>query len=310
VNVPHKIIKKFGNDYVEAGSSSHKELRLYCPMCSVRKGTPDRKRKLYVNPVTLNFICFRCGYSGNVNRDYKSDSYDYEEDMNYEASSLIKDIQSVINSGDYAEDLVIPIEPVEEGRYAKEYLTNRGFTVDQMRYYDMRLGNSRKEFGRIIIPNKVDKLVYTDFYSARTFIDEIPKYHNPSVRKKSEIVFNLHRISDGDTVILVEGALTAVAAGHNAVASLGKTLSVSQASQIASKHPKKIYVNYDYGTLSESNNACSLLQSMLPDTEIIQVIMSTDKDAADLSRDEYAEILNNSRAYNSVIKEMEELISS
>ena len=112
-------------------------------------------------------------------------------------------------------------------------MLNRGFTMEQLLYYDLRVGTLDMEFGRVIIPNQVSKLIYRDFYAARSFIGQEPKYHNPFGINKSQIVFNLHRIKENDTIILVEGPLTAIAAGYHAVASLAKALSAEQASQLA-----------------------------------------------------------------------------
>lgn len=307
-NIPYKIIALFGPNYIKYNSKAH-EVRYYCPECASRKGTPDLSGHLYVNTKSLKYHCYRCDYKGVINRNVKvGDSRYYDEDQEKDVEHLIGEFKQLVDEDISKYSLKIPIDKVATSESASKYLLDRGFTYDQMEYYDMRVGNLEQEFGRIVIPNQVYRLVYTDTYSARSYIGQTPKYHNPEMIKKSEIVFNLHRIKEGTPVILVEGALTAVAAGKHAVASLGKTLSVSQASQIAKKHPSTVFVNYDFGAESNSREACRLLRKYLPDTPIYETLMKDDRDAADLSRDEYVACLSNSRLYEPLIDDMEGLL--
>lgn len=292
--IPYKILATFGPNALHGNGKD--EIRYYCPKCIERKGTPDTKGKLYVNINTLKFNCFRCGYKGQLKDVKVSDSKVYETSVDLDAKNLIQDLEDAIGNSEPF-PLLIPINKVTENPRATQYLLNRGFTYRQMEYYDMRIGNLNNEFGRIIIPNQVSRLVYTDFYSARTYIDQVPKYHNPG-KEKSKIVFNLHRIQEHTPIIVVEGALTAIAAGYHAVATLGKTMTKDQASKIAQKHPSVIYVNYDNNTLKESTAACQLLRQFCPETKIYNVIMENDKDAADLSHEEYTECLKRAVEYD------------
>ena len=298
VKIPYQVSAKFGSNPV--GDNGDSELIYHCPYCVGRKGTPDTKGKLYVNTKSFKFHCFRCGYSGVISRTNINHDKVYEPDIEeLDTDKFIKSISSALETEKYP--LKIPIDKIFTNDTAVEYLLNRGFTEQQMKYYDLRVGNFNQEFGRIIIPNQVYKEVYVDTYSARSFIGQEPKYHNPKGINKKFVVFNLHRIEKYDTIILVEGALTAIAAGYHAVASLGKTLSIEQASQIAQKKPKRIYVNYDYGAEEESHKACELLYSLIPDTPIYEVLMPDDRDAADLSKEEYAEQLNKAILYQPLL---------
>lgn len=305
INIPYKIISVFGNEPV--GDNGKDEVIYYCPECINRRGRPDTKGKLYVNTKSYKYICFLCGYSGKIGHVKTNNDKVYDSDRELEVESLIHDINEV-NNGKDKFSLKIPIEKVFESDSAVKYLKDRGFTEDQMEYYDMRIGNLNQEFGRIIIPNQVKKIVYTDFYSARTFIDQIPKYHNPGI-EKSGVVFNLHRIKEGEPIIVVEGALTAVAAGYHAVATLGKTMTRTQASLILSKHPSIIYVNYDYDAESYLVEACKLLRSIDKNVKIMQVFMKDERDAADLSHEEYAKCLSEAVEYNPLYEDMNLLIN-
>lgn len=311
IPIPQAVIAKFGPNAISDNGKD--EVRYYCPECVNRKGTPDRKGHLYVNTKSLVFHCYRCDYAGRIGRTKVDKSILYDEDRNHKTSEMIGDIKDILedetNSRNFK--LKIPIEPVTSSPTATNYMLQRGFTLDQMKYYDMRVGNISREFGRIVIPNQVSRMVYTDMYSARTYIDQVPKYHNPFDVKKSEIVFNLHRIQEGTPIILVEGALTAVAAGYHAVASLGKNLSTSQASQIAMKKPSMIYVNYDYGAEQQSHDACRLLYRLCPGVPIYEVFMKDDRDAADmqLNPGEYVDCLRRAKLYQPMIDNMENIVN-
>lgn len=306
ISVPYKVIAVFGPN--PCGDNGREEVRYYCPECINRKGTPDTKGKLYVNVKTLKYNCFRCGYSGRIGRVRVSSDRVYQEDQDVEVEEIVHDINSVYSEGS-GFDLKIPVDKIFTSDKAVKYLLDRGFTERQMEYYDMRAGNLNQEFGRIVIPNQVDHLVYTDFYSARTFIDQIPKYHNPG-KEKSKIVFNLHRQQEGSPIIVVEGALTAVAAGYHAVATLGKTMTRDQASKIIRKKPSIIYVNYDYGAEKYSRAACSLLRSLNSEVPIYEILMKDERDAADLTHAEYTECIRNAIKYEPLLDDISSLINS
>lgn len=307
-NIPYRIIATFGYDYVGLNRSKT-EVIYKCPECINRAGTPDTSGHLFVNLKSQKFHCVRCDYAGKINNSIKlSKSRQYDEDQDKNLEETIKELNSVIVDSPCQFNLKIPIDKVTTSPTATQYLLDRGFTYEQMKYYDMRVGNLSQEFGRIVIPNQVSHLVYTDMYSARTYIDQTPKYHNPFDVKKSEVVFNLHRIKEGSPIILVEGALTAVAAGYHAVASLGKILSRSQASQILKKNPSVIYVNYDFGAERSSKEACELLYRLNPNVKIKEVLMKDDRDAADLSKEEYVKCLSSAVDYRPIFDSMVRLV--
>lgn len=305
LRIPHQVTTFFGDNPIS--SNGKDEVAFICPQCAMRHGSPDTKGKLYVNIKSFAFHCFRCGYSGYINKNSKIDENKvYDEDKESTVDMLSSEIQDILLPSQKF-SLKIPLKSAIDNPRALSYLLNRGFTEKQIVYYDMRSGGLDLEFGRIVIPNQVEKLVYTDFYSARTYIDQVPKYHNPRV-KKSSLVFNLHRIKEGEPIIIVEGALTAVAAGYNAVATLGKTITKEQASLIAQKHPSIIYLNYDYGAEEFSHEACKLLKSIMPDIKIMEVLMKDDRDAADLTHEEYAKCLEQAIEYNPLLQDIENLL--
>lgn len=303
IPVPYQIVSSFGEPI---GDNGKDEVIYYCPECLNRRGKPDRDGKFYVNTKTLRYHCFKCDYKGSISRNTKyDDSRIYDDTRDSDLELLAKEAYAIDNADKFP--LKIPIDKIFTSERATQYLIDRGFTEEQMSYYDLRVGNLDMNFGRIVIPNEVNKIVYTDYYSARTFIDQKRKYLNPS-SQKSSIVFNLHRIQEGSPIIVVEGALTAIAAGHNAVATLGKTMTRMQAAKIASKRPSIVYINYDYGAEEYSRQACQLMKRLLPDTPVFEVLMKDEKDAADLSHEEYAACLKRAVEYKPLYDDIESLL--
>lgn len=307
IGIPYKVSAVFGFD--PKGDNGKDELIYYCPECINRKGTPDKKGKLYVNVHNYKYHCFRCGYSGQIGNSIKVDpNRVYNPDTEVPDNELYRMACEIFESDSEEKKfpLKIPLDKVIDSPVALNYLLQRGFTIDKINKYDLRVGNPDFEFGRIIIPNQVKHLIYTDYYTARSYVGQEPKYHNPRV-VKSKIVYNLHRIKEGDYIILVEGPLTAIAAGDHAVATLGKTITRDQASQIIMKKPSAIFLNYDRGAEEYTEKACRLLKSMNPQLNLFQTFMPDDRDAADLTEEEYRAILQRSIPYNPMINDLIEI---
>lgn len=306
VSVPYKIISAFGPDYMRGNGKD--EIRYYCPECMNRRGKPDKSGKLYVNVYSFKFNCFYCGYSGTIGQDVVvNHNKNYERTLDQDVSYLLSTFEEIQSQEDSKYKLRIPIRKIFDNPTATEYLIKRGFEEKKLEYYDLRVGDYNYMFGRIVIPNEVKFLTKTDYYTGRSFIDQVPKYKNPTV-EKSDIVFNLFRVEEERPIIVTEGPLTAIAAGYQAVATLGKTMTRSQAAQILQKKPSRVYVNYDYGAEEWSRRACYLLSKMSPETEIFEVLMKDERDAADLSHQEYRNCLLNAKPYNPLYDKISNLI--
>ena len=114
-----------------------------------------------------------------------------------------------------------------------EYLKARGLTPETVKEFGLGFCSKGMMAGRIAIPihNERGELVA---YSGRTVEDpseENPKYKLPPKFKKSQVVFNLHRIQD-DHLVLVEGFFDVFWLWQNgvknAVALMGSSLSNEQ----------------------------------------------------------------------------------
>ena len=244
------ITDRFGTDYK---SASHDEITFNCPFCISKRGKADNDHKLYVNTKSLKFHCFKCNSSGRLN------SVTMPKDFSGELYEILWQLKSpdYVDADSCDEDgedniFYLPVNKIEKGTVAYDYCVSRGITEDLINYYDIRLGVGEL-MGRIVIPNQVINNCWTDMYSARSMIGQIPKYKNPTGAKKNKLVFNLDKISDGqEKIIIVEGVITAICGGKDCVAVYGCHPSHEQLDQIVSKNPKSIYVCLDGDSAGQS----------------------------------------------------------
>lgn len=242
-NYRQVIISNFGDDFVEEPSTH--DLRYQCPHCKEQGKTYD-DYKLYVSYRTLIFHCFRCDWKGKLSTD---DLYS-EGTANQFVNALNKFKQANTADADDLETLYkLPsIVPIDSDP-AVIYLNKRGISYDDILYYNMRVtgaGDPFRFWGRIVIPNRLISKQWTDMYSARAYIALEPKYLNPKNSPRAKTVFNLHKIPNGaPQIIITEGVLTAIAAGRDAVATYGKSVTEDQIAQIIQKRPERIYVSLD-----------------------------------------------------------------
>lgn len=306
-SVPSDIYSAYGEPLrVIDVSATHKEAIYLCPYCESVKGSPDKSGHLYVNIKSKKFSCKRCGTEGRVSA---KSNYSQEKDQSLE--DIVGMIESLNEESELSEtQYTIPLLRVTELPSAYEYIRNRGFTDEDIDFYDIRVGNifNRNMFGRIIVPNIVYDRVYTDMFIARTYIDSGKRYMNPVGRNSSLSVFNLHRIPDNpDRMIICEGSLTAIAAGRNAVALYGKHCSRTQFKKILSKNPKEIVVNLDPDAIKESDELCQRLYDST-DAVIKQLVLPESFDAADYKKMNisfaYDEMVENAPIYNPLTRKI------
>jgi DNA primase len=130
------------------------------------------------------------------------------------------------------------------------YVRSRGLSAETARYFGVGYyGGNGFLRGRIVIPihNEQGELIA---YSGRATGERGPKYRLPAGFRKSQVLFNLHRVlaRDGRTLVLVEGFFDTFKmhqAGYpNVVALMGSRLSDGQAKLIL-QHFDRIIVMLD-----------------------------------------------------------------
>lgn len=284
-------------------------MRYNCPFCLDRRGKADDDYKLYVSVTKLTYFCFKCEAKGRLQSDPDILSMLAEPDsvVVSELQDLILELQQdeIDDEPDDDEDddniFMIPPNRLRPGTAAYEYMRSRGVRHEDIEFYDMREGDltNSRFFGRVIIPNKVFNNVFTDMYVARGYLGQSKRYLNPPSSRKSEIVFNLHRIPEGaDNIIIAEGAISAIFCGRTGVATYGKHVSRQQMEMIIKKRPKRIYVALDPDAHDNAIRLCDQLvgRTSIP---IYLVELPEGKDPADLGYEGFQEYLKSAKRYQS-----------
>lgn len=259
------------------------EVAYCCPFCLKRRGKADNDYKFSVNLITLKGHCFKC----NVKLRLKSDL------MNVSTSGVFTDLVGMFGEDDEEiEDdenmFFVPDIPIQKGTCAYQYCVDRGIDDDKINFYELKMGVG-EYLGRIIIPNEYND-GWVDMFQGRSYIGKDPKYKNPYGVDKSKIVFNLHRIPENaDSMVICEGAITAIMAGKNAVATYGCHPSENQIEQIISKHCKEYICCLDNDEAGRPGNdelARTLIRKA-KGSRVTIVYMPEGKDAADMGTTEF-----------------------
>lgn len=287
-------VERFGNDFYPKNLSGVSEIRYNCPFCEKRRGKKDDDYKLYFNITNGKWHCFKCGARG------RSSVVDLSNDHVYNDLVNLFESNNIDNDDESDNMFYISNKKIKEGTVAHNYLISRGINEDLIEYYDLRFGID-EFFGRIIVPNIVygKEGIWTDMYSARSYINQTPKYKNPSNAKKHNSVFNLHRIKEGGICYVVEGAITAICAGKEACATYGCSPSEEQITMIANKNFEEIYCVYDNDEagIVGQEKLSEMLYNKIDNlrTKLYTVLMPKGIDAADMGESKFKEYVYQNR---------------
>lgn len=223
-------VKKYGNPV--------SDLRVECPFCIDRYGTPDTKGKLHIsiNPDRPLVHCFRCDYSTNwfgLVRDITGGSHVDVLGALYVPPD-VSDFQNVRDrfvrsEGDISKDIGVDLPEDFQTLCgnstgplvvrARMYAQSRGFGKKYWRKYN--LGVAKSQGWRIIVP------VEGDYWQARALFKwMVPKYTNPKAESR-HYLFNPGALRYNE-VVVCEGAFSAMAVGDNATALLRKSATSQQ----------------------------------------------------------------------------------
>jgi len=264
------------------------ELRFNCPFCVERgEPRPDSKYRLYVHVEDDDrfgaYNCFRCGKRGRLVGKFDPNwkprcggVIDEEVDtsrFHVKKPSLPDPVRMVVElPKDYA-----PILPTME---ACRYMLGRGLALEDIDYY--QLGIARR---RIVFPDYLDgKLV---FWVSRSYVDEHgPKYFNAPGVLRSEQLYNLGRwrAEPRDQVVIVEGPISAIVAGRDAVATYGKQITHEQITLLRQMGCARYYVALDPDA---KENALGLAKALYGHGEVYLVSMPNREDPASLGRERF-----------------------
>lgn len=279
-------------------TKSSNELLFYCPFCK------HHKRKLSVNLLSNNYKCWVCDVRGkNVRRLLKvrlspSQLYEWDKLNNtVELGDLNEDIfkskeQVVKETVDLPKEFVslanknLPIT----SKIALKYLYDRGLTKEDIVYWKIGYCSSGEYSGRVIVPS-FDSNGYCDYFVARSYGKEYPKYMNPNVSK--DIVFNELFIDWNEDIVLVEGVFDAMKC-TNAIPLLGSTLNekTNLFNKIV-KYDPVVYVALDPDAETKSNDIINKL--MKYDIRTYKINVNGYGDVGEMSKNQFKSKKEDSR---------------
>ena len=206
-------------DYIEYGNPPS-DYRVNCPFCD------DNKKHCYISMHKHLVHCFKCGYKSNwvsfVIKSMGNITYIEAMTMLYIKPSML-DYENVIskpvinNKASTAElpSDFKPLYSMGAHNIYRSYMLNRGIPVDLWKRYNLGMAEITHPY-RIIIP------IEKGYYQGRAIFKYIqPKYINPKVEAKN-VLFNSRALKLYDEIIVCEGAFSAMMAGDNAIALIGK----------------------------------------------------------------------------------------
>ncbi len=221
------------------------EIVFLCPFCEQHGLGPDRRGHLYVNSITGNFICHRCGERGS----YKTLLWLLK--LPYSNGSLTPDVVFFKGLQDFnqlhAQEVIKSafdtFQALTNEHEAYKYLLSRGLTDNDIKLYNFGIFTD-KAHGYVIAPVifKGNWVAWQGRWYKST--PNKRKYFNPPDVKLHDYVYNYDLASLYKTAVLVEGVFDAISVGHNGIATFGKTLSKQQLYLITTTWAKVI-VAYD-----------------------------------------------------------------
>jgi len=179
--------------------------------CPLHNG--DNPTAFHLNPDKNRWRCFtQCGYG---------DVIDFVANM--EGCSLLD--AAVQLATDYVPGLVQDVHP---------FLLSRGFDRDTLKRFSIKYSNTGRWKGMITVPIHDPSGLYMGIMARRLKHLDRGKYFIQSGLKRSQILYNYHRINPTNQIIVTEGpfdVLRLYQAGYtNAIALLGTQLSNFQLS--------------------------------------------------------------------------------
>jgi len=270
---------------------SRNEYLFHCPYCS------HHKKKLSINIEKNVYKCWVCDTRGtNLQRlvrrygNYKQKQAwsRFEAQIDY---SLLETLFDVLKEEKQTVDL--PDEFISlankdtppTGFLARKYLKERGINKKDIIWWKMGYCSSGEYENRIIIPS-FNEEGNADYFIARTYVGDYPKYKNPPVGR--DIVFNDLFVDWTADVVLVEGAFDAIKVGHNAVPLLGSTLrEESKLFQKMVRNDTPVYIALDPDA---EKKALNIIQKLLTyDAELYKIDIYPHADVGEMSREQFIE---------------------
>jgi DNA primase len=272
---------------------SGEELLFYCRKCG------HHKPKLSCNIRKNVYKCWVCGFTGKsltrlVKRygTYKQKQLWSQFDDKVDLSS-ISFTDTLFGEKDKTETTVsLPKEFITlSGKHNSvnnapiRYLYERGISKEDILKWKIGYCPDGEYAGRIIVPSFSNE-GRINYFIARSYRDEWPKYKNPPLHR-NQILFNELYVDFDSDLVLTEGVFDAIIAG-NAIPLLGSTLpETSRIFQEVAKHDTPIYIALDPDA---EKKAINLIKDMLLyGVELYKVDVRGYQDVGSMTKQQFLE---------------------
>ena len=142
--------------------------------------------------------------------------------------------------------------------------------------------------GRVIIPS-FNVSGYANYYVARSYGFEWPKYKNPPASR--DIIFNELYVNWDEDIVIVEGVFDAIKAG-NAIPLLGSTLRENSALfQAIVKNGRRVFLALDEDASKKARSIARLLLKY--GVEVYEIDTSGVEDVGEMTKEEFRTRKNN-----------------
>jgi DNA primase len=253
----------------------------------------DKKKHLYVNPRKGKFQCFKSGVGGSIGYLLRLLGLDSAE-----APITQEDFQSlrerVLKLGSASSLSELPVAdlpewavPVEAGSEVHRYLHSRGVSEGDIQYYRLHEGTG-DHVGWVVVPSYVGGRC--EYWVSRSTRRKI--YMNPEVDRRRHVVFleqALENSSPLGSVIVCEGVFSALAAGRDAVATLGKLVTEAQLRRMWDAGVRQVTLALDDDAWRESLDTAERCLRIGYDVSIVP--LPTGQDPSDMGREAFRSLL-------------------
>ena len=270
---------------------SRGEHLFHCPYCD------HHKRKLSINIEKNVYKCWVCDTRGaNIQRVIRRfGSYKQRQAWSQLDAQIDYSVLETLFTPRKEEKQIIEI-PSEfislatnnlppTAFLARKYLKERGIKKKDIVWWKIGYCSSGEYENRIIVPS-FNEDGDANYFIARTYMGEFPKYKNPPVGR--DIVFNDLFVDWTSDVILVEGVFDAIRAGHNAIPLLGSTMrEESKLFQKIVRNDTPVYMALDPDAEKKS---LEIIKKLLTyDVELYMIEISPYSDVGEMTGEQFIE---------------------
>ena len=281
-------------------TADNKNAVVFCPAC---KAQGKDKRKLSIGIDKGMYHCWVCEIKGQnigqlalkyaLQKKAATDLYTYfkgdkDEQLPEEERKIVElpeDFRLIGSSGRH------------EGKLARAYLKNRGYTDQDIWKFRVGTSNEYQFRNRVIFPS-FDAEQNLNYYTARSILpDEKRRYYN-CVAKRKDIIFNEVDIDFSKELIITEGVFDLLNCPNNATCLLGSWISKDYyLFQQIVENKTPIILCLDYDAKEKEQKIAKLFYEYGINVKITQ---HSKKDFGDMSKEEINYWLKESKPFNNV----------